>query len=373
MRNLGYFLRRQIRAERLIPLLLFALVIAGFSFAFANLFANLRARNIASGFGYLSRPAGFEIGDTWISYSPQMSSARALLVGLVNTLVAGGATAVLITIIGLFAGLVIAFGGQSGQAGLRRYVALTRNVPLLLHVIAWYTVFRETLPPPRNALTFGSVVLSTRGLVLPVPREWGGSFELIVATASTIGFALGSRVLRRRWSRFWIAASVCGGILVWLSLVPMNAPVLRGFNYIGGWTVSVEFCALVLALGIYTGGYVTEIVRGSIESFPRGQVESAFAVGLSRAQFFLLVMTPQVVRGIAPAMVNQYVNVIKLTSLGIAIGYPDLVSVSNTEISQTGQAVEAIALILASYLVISLLVSLVSQRLFGDPIGRPAK
>lgn len=366
-------MRRQFRAERLVPVLLFALVVGGFSLAFANLFANLRARNIASGFGYLSRPAGFEIGDTWISYSPQMSAGRALLVGLVNTLVAGGGAAILVTLIGLFAGFVVAFGGGGGRAGLRRYVSLTRNVPLLLHIIAWYAVFRETLPAPRSALTFGSVVLSTRGLVLPIPREWGGLFELVTAIASTIGFALAFRVLRGRWSRFWIAVSACGGISVWLSLLPMNAPVLRGFNYTGGWTVSVEFCALVLALGFYAGGYVTEIVRGSIDSFPRGQVEGAFAIGLSKTQFFLLVMAPQIVRGIAPAMVNVYVNLIKATSLGIAIGYPDLVSVSNTELSQTGQAVEAIALILASYLVISLVVSFGSQRLFGDPIRQASK
>lgn len=363
-------LRRRFRAEQVVPVLLFAVVIGGIALAFANLFANLRARNIASGFGYLWQTAGFEIGEAWIPYSPQMSFGRALLVGLINTLVAGAAIGVLITGLALVAGLLLAFGGQAGRSALSRYVSITRNVPGLLHLIVWYALFRETLPVPRNALTLGPIVLSNRGLILPVPAGPGGWIELAIAAAAAVALLIVVRAILGRPSRFWIAACCLTGLLTWIALLPKDAPVLRGFNYSGGWVISPEFCALVVALSLYTGGFVSEIVRGAIDTFPRGQVEGAFAVGLSRTQFFLLVMTPQVVRTVAPAMVNQYVNVTKATSFGIVIGYPELVSVSNTSLNQTGQAVEAIALILICYLSISLLVSFAAQRAFASPAER---
>lgn len=370
MRDARRLLRRQLGTERLVPLLLFVVVIGGISLAFAALFANLRARNIASGFGYLSHVAGFEIGETWIAYSPQMTIGRALLVGLANTLVASVAISIFITLIGLCVGLVLSFGGMLGQAVVKRYVSLTRNVPALLHLIVWYALFREGLPPPRAAYRLGSLVLSNRGLLLPVPESFGGWPELAIVASATAVLAIAARLIIGRWSPSWIVAAVAVGLVVGMTQLPMNAPILRGFNYRGGWVVTPEFCAVVLALGFYTGGYVAEIVRGAITTFPRGQVEGAFALGLDKIPFFLLIMTPQVLRGIAPAMVNQYVNVTKATSLGIAVGYPDFVSVSNTALNQTGQAVEAIALILATYLAISLIVSFVSERVFGDPVER---
>lgn len=370
MRDARRLVRRQLGAERLVPLLLFVIVGGGVALAFTNLFATLRERNIASGFGYLSHVAGFEIGETWISYSPQMTIGRALLVGLANTLVASVAISLFITLIGLCVGLVLSFGGTFSQAVVKQYVSVTRNVPALLHLIVWYAVFREGLPAPRAAYTLGSFVLSNRGLIVPIPERFGGWYELAITLSTAAALALAARLTRGRWSPFWVVASALVGLVVGYSQLPMNAPVLRGFNYRGGWVVTPEFCAIVLALGFYTGGYVTEIVRGAITTFPRGQVEGAFALGLSKIRFFLIVMTPQVVRGIAPAMVNQYVNVTKATSLGIAVGYPDLVSVSNTALNQTGQAVEAIALILVIYLAISLTVSFISERVFGDPAER---
>lgn len=372
-RKLVETLRQLAGTQHLVPILLFLALASGVVLAFANLFRNLRARNISSGFGYLAQPAGFEIGDTWIAFSPEMSSGRALFVGLTNTLVAGGAVAILITLIGLLTGGVLSFAGTGGRSVLRRYVALTRNVPVLLHLVVCYALFRQALPPPREALVLGNLVLSNRGIILPVPRGYGGFTHLAVGVVVAVAAAGILRIGSGRWSRRWGMAAGCVGFLAWFCVLPMDRPVLRGFNYVGGWALSVEFCALVLALGVYTGGYVTEIVRGAVDSFPRGEVEGAFALGLSRPHFFMLVMVPQVVRTIAPAMVNQYVNVIKATSLGIVIGYPDLVSISNASLNQTGQAVEAIALILAIYLTISLLLSFTSQRLFGHPTGTNAK
>ena len=367
------WVQRRTGAQHLVPVLLFLALACGFAFALANLQHNLRARNIASGFGYLAQPAGFEIGETWIAYSPEMSAGRALLVGLVNTLIAGGVIAVVITLIGVLTGVVFSFGGSSGRAALRRYVALTRNIPVLLHLVVWYALFRQTLPSPRQAFVLGDVVLSNRGLVLPVPIDIGELRQFATGLAVAFGAAGLLRLVFRRWSRLWAVASGCAGLLTWVCLLPTDPPVLRGFNYVGGRVLSIEFCALVLALGTYMGGYVTEIVRGAVDTFPRGEIEGAFALGLSRSQFFLLVMTPQVLRTIAPAMVNQYINVIKLTSLGIVIGYPDLVSVSNATLNQTGQAVEAVALILITYLALSLLLSLASQLLFGDRGGATSR
>ena len=330
-----------------------------------NLFRNLRARNIASGFGYLSHPAGFEISDTWLTFSPGMTFGRALLVGLVDTVAAGGAIAALISLIGLSAGLVLSFAGPTGRKVLDRYVSLTRNVPVLLHVVVWYALFSQTLPPPRGAYRLGDLVLSNRGLILPFPRSFGGLTELAVGAGAAVALAGVLYIWKGRLSGRLGCAVAVAGCLAWICTLPMDKPVFRGFNYAGGWVLSVEFCALVIAIAVYTGGYVTEIVRGAVDSFPGGNVESAFALGLSRSQFFMLVMTPQVVRTIAPSMVNQYINVVKLTSLGIVVGYPDLVSVSNASLNQTGQAVEAIALILVIYLAISLVLSYTSHILFG--------
>ena len=365
--------RRGIGFERLWPILVFAIVVGGVALAFANLMANLRARNIASGFGYLFQVAGFEIGESWIGYNAQMSVGRALLAGLANTLVAGGATAALITLIGVVAGLVLSFGGDYGRTILRWYVAATRNVPVLLHLVLWYAIFRETLPAPRGAYVLGPLVLSNRGLFMPVPDGVGGLMEFGIGLAVAAVAALILRHLYGRWSALYIGVGVAVGVLAWLCSLPMSVPTLRGFNYVGGWVISPEFCALVIALSLYTGGYVAEIVRGAIDGFPRGQVEGAFAVGLTRSQFFLLILSPQLVRTIAPAMVNQYLNVIKGTSLGIVIGYPDFVAVSNTSLNQTGQAIEAIAIIMATYLLISLTVSFISHRLFGRNTGHTVR
>lgn len=361
---------RRIGAGNVAPILVFAIVIGSIALAFSNLMANLRARNIASGFDYIFQIAGFEIGESWIAYTAQMSTGRALLAGFINTIIAGGATALLITVIGAAAGLALSFGGAYSRTLLKYYVALTRNVPVLLHLVVWYAVFRETLPTPRGALSFGSIALSNRGLFLPYPRDFGGSTEIAIAVIAASVSAFSFRAVRGRWSLFWIAAAIGIGLLTWLISLPMNVPVLRGFNFVGGWTITPEFCALVLALGIYTGGYVTEIVRGAIDNFPKGQVEGAFSIGLSRTQFFLLILIPQLVRAIAPAMVNQYLNVIKGTSLGIIVGYPDLVTVSNTSLNQTGQAIEAVLIIMMTYLVISLLVSFLASRLASRRFSR---
>ena len=338
----------------------------------SNTMENLQRQKIASGFHFLEREAGFEIGDTMIAYSPASTYARAIFVGLLNTL----KVAVLGVILSTILGTMIGVGRLSSNWLLARicewYVEAFRNVPLLLWLFLFYKLISEAFPGPRQAISllWNTVFLSNRGLYFPVPvadpiHAWMG-------LAFLVGIA-GAWVLHR-WARKRQDAtgqpfpSIVAGfgvalglpILVWLlggAPHHMSWPELKGFNFDGGTVIQPEFTALLVGLVLYTSAFVAEIVRSGILALHKGQSEAAAAIGLTRGQSMRLVLLPQALRVIVPPMTSQYLNITKNSSLAIAIGYPDLVASINVTINQTGQAIENVLLIMAAYLSVSLSIS----------------
>src|SRR4051812_11114642 len=340
-------------------------------FLVSNTIENLQRQKIASGFHYLEREAGFEIGDTMITYSPASTYARAILVGMLNTL----KVAVLGIIMATILGTLIGVGRLSPNWLLARicegYVEMFRNVPLLLWLFLIYKLISEAFPGPRQAINvLNSFFLSNRGLYFPVPvgdpiHEWMGVALLIGIVA--IFFV-------KRWAKKRQDATgqpfptVLAGlglvlglpVLVWLmggAPHHVSWPELKGFNFEGGMVIQPEFTALLVGLVLYTSAFVAEIVRSGILALHKGQTEAASAIGLSRGQVMRLVLLPQALRIIVPPMTSQHLNITKNSSLAIAIGYPDLVASVNVTINQTGQAIENILIIMAAYLSVSLSIS----------------
>jgi general L-amino acid transport system permease protein len=340
-------------------------------FLVSNTIENLERQKIASGFHYLEREAGFEIGDSMIAYSPSDTYARAILVGLLNTL----KVAVLGIILATVLGTMIGVGRLSPNWLLAKicegYVEMFRNVPLLLWLFLIYKMISEAFPGPRQAINvLDSFFLSNRGLYFPVPiadpiHKWMGLAFLIGVIAT---------FLVKRWAKkrqdatgqpfptIKTAIALIVGLpaVIWLldgAPHHMSWPALKGFNFEGGTVIQPEFTALLLGLVLYTSAFVAEIVRSGILALHKGQTEAAMAIGLSRGQVMRLVLLPQALRIIVPPMTSQYLNITKNSSLAIAIGYPDLVAAVNVTINQTGQAIENILIIMAAYLSVSLSIS----------------
>jgi general L-amino acid transport system permease protein len=344
----------------------------GYAFA-VNTKANLDARHIASGFGFLENSAGFSINQTLIPYDESSTYGAVFLVGLLNTLLVAGIGIVLATVLGLLIGI----GRLSSNWLVARicggYVELIRNLPHLFHILFWYLAVLSVLPPPRQAISiFGVMFLSNRGLVVPTLQAGDGmayvaaAFALGVIAAGAEGIRL--KRLRERTGRqgslAWRGALLVIGLplivflMAGLPLKP-DVPRLQGFNFVGGGRIIPEFLALLIALSIYTASYIAEVVRAGILAVPRGQIEAAAALGLRQRQILRLVLIPQALRIIIPPLTNQYLNLTKNSSLGVGIGYPDLFAVfAGTALSQTGQAIEIIGITMAVYLAVSLATSI---------------
>jgi general L-amino acid transport system permease protein len=337
-----------------------------------NTSRNLAARHIATGFAFMSRTAGIPIGESLISYNPAADTyGRALLIGVLNTLKVSVIGVVLATILGTLIGI----GRLSKNWLMARltafYVETIRDLPLLLQLLFWYTVL-QGLPAPRNALSIGGTVwLSNRGLKLPTLNwEDAHTAAVLLFVAGTAGTFLWNRHTRLRQEAtgerpaVWPVAAALLLVLpaaVWTLMgapFQWDVPALHGFNFQGGTNISPEYFALLLGLVTYTAGYIAEIVRSGIQSVPLGQWEAADALGLKRGPILRRIVLPQALRVIVPPMTSQYLNLTKNSSLAVAIGYQDLVSVANTTLNQTGQAIEGIAIIMAVFLTISLSISL---------------
>ena len=351
-------------------LALTVVVLIGY-YLFSNTLANLERQKIATGFGFLGKEAGFEIGESMISYSAADSYARALTAGVLNTLKVSFAGIVFTVVLGTFIGIARLSANWLLSRLAAVYIEVLQNVPVLLQLFFWYAIFYEVLPPPRNAFCpFAGVFLSNRGLVFAVPQ----SHPVHKYMFSAFLIACICVWILRRWAkkrqdstgrifpliRVSLLLLTALPLFVWLSggaPAKMDIPHLRGFNFEGGMILSPEFAALLLGLVLYTAAFVAEIVRAGILSVSHGQTEAAMSLGLRPALILHLVILPQSMRVIIPPLTSQMLNLIKNTSLAVAIGYPDFVSVANTSINQTGQAIEGIALIMAVYLFFSLTTS----------------
>ncbi|HSQ10993.1 MAG TPA: ABC transporter permease subunit [Burkholderiaceae bacterium] len=348
-----------------------ALVAFGVWFLAHNTLENMRVRGIQSGFGFLTQPAGFDIGETLFNYDALDAYWIAFLVGIANTLRVAIIGVVLTTVLGALLGI-----GRFSRNALVRglcygYVELFRNIPVLLQLLMWYLVFTELLPDPFDPVSaFGLVFLSKGGFQYPVP-VWGlGQGLAVVGALVGIGLAW----LYRRWARqafertghvrsmFWVplAIVIATAVVGWLvggAPTAWNIPHHGEGMVEGGSAVTPEFMAVLLGLVFYTSAFVAEVVRAGIQSVSHVQIEAASSLGLSRGHSMRLVILPQAMRVIIPPMTNQYLNLTKNSSLAVAIGYPDVVSIANTAINQTGRAVECIAIIMAVYLTTSLTTS----------------
>jgi len=364
---------RDPRLRGIVLQVLFVAVIAAF-FAFLahNTIVNLRRQNIASGFGFLDREAAFGIGESLIAYTPADTYGRAFVVGLTNTLYVAALGIVLATIVGTLMGLARLSGNWLVARLAQIYVEAFRNIPLPLQLLFWWALLRGAAPGPREAWqVLPDVFVSNRGIVFPVPREhpafqWMG-LAFVVGAAAAYFVHRWARTRQaqtgRQFPAGWVGLGLILGLpsLVFLGFgapLALDIPALKGFNFAGGAAMSPEFGALILGLVIYTGSYIAEIVRAGILAVSWGQSEAASALGLHPGQTMRLIVLPQALRVIIPPMTSEYLSITKNSSLAAIIGYPDLVSIANTTINQTGQAVEGIAMIMAVYLAISLLISL---------------
>jgi general L-amino acid transport system permease protein len=360
-------------------------VVGGLAYAaIVNAADNLAHENIASGFGFWNNTAGFDISQTLIDYSSSTSTfGRAFWVGLLNTLLVAGIGIVLATALGFAIGIARLSHNWLVAKLAGGYVELIRNVPLLLQILFWYNAVLKALPELRGsvALPAGSF-LNNRGLFLPRP-EFPASFR-IVLLALLLGVV--AAIVFRIWARrsqdrtgvavriLWPALGLIIGLPLVVTLltdVPIrfSYPQLGRFNIMGGIEILPEFVALLLALTIYTAAFIAEVVRAGILAVSHGQTEAAQALGLSPRTTLRLVVVPQAMRVIVPPLTNQYLNLIKNSSLAVAIGYPDLVQVfAGSVLNITGQAVEVIAITMAVYLAISLATSLL-MNLYGHTVA----
>ena len=354
------------QAVVLAGLLWFLLTIIG------NVMTNLDARGISTGFRFLSQPAGFGISQSLIEYNETFTFGRTFFVGLLNTLLVSALGIVSATVLGVFVGV----SRISPNWLLRKismvYIEVLRNIPLLLQIFFWYYVVLQTLPRPRDSLTFGETVfINIRGVFMPKPMaESGFVVYMTLIVAAIIGvFVLGRWAKRRmintgqQFPVFWasvgiLVATLVIGFFITGRPIAFDYPELRGLNFRGGMSLIPELIALWFALTIYTSTYIGEIVRSGIQSVAHGQTEACRALGLNEKQRMNLVILPQAMRVMIPPMTSQYLNLTKNSSLATAIGYPDLVSVfAGTTLNQTGQAIEIITMTMLVYLTISLLVS----------------
>ncbi|HEY9212018.1 MAG TPA: ABC transporter permease subunit [Ancylobacter sp.] len=355
---------RAIVWQTLLVLVLLALVI----WLVTNARRALAERGMTSGLGFLFDPAQFALGDAFFVFKPGSTYLTALAVGVGNTVMLSLISIITATVIGVALGFA-RLSRNALIAGLAKaYVEAFRNTPQLVQIVFWYSFF-TLLPGPRQSWSIlGLAFASNRGLTVPAPEN--GSVFLIVLGMLAIGAVLAQIFARladrhrRRTGRPWkfvrtteLAVLLLPALVTWLvSGAPLgwSVPELRGFNYIGGATLAPEFLAIYFGLSFYIAAFIAEIVRGGLVSVDAGQIEAANAIGLSRGDLYRKVMVPQALRVIIPPLAAQYVSLLKNSSLGVAVGYPDLFSISNTALTYSGRTIEVLSIMAVIYLVLCL-------------------
>jgi general L-amino acid transport system permease protein len=348
------------------------IVLASAWYLVTNTTRNLEARHITTGFAFLDRNAGIPIGESMLEYNPAVNTyGRALVIGILNTLRVSLVGIVLATILGTLIGIAKLSPNWLLSRLAAAYVEVLRDIPVLLQLLFWYLIL-QNLPGNRQALHIGQLVfLSNRGIKFAL-LAWQPAYGWM-ALALALGLVatlLWSRRAHRQQDLTGIRPTVWPVALASLVGVPLavwvafgapfepDLPALKGFNFEGGGTISPEYGALLAGLVFYTAANIAEIVRAGILAVPYGQNEAAHALGLHRGMVLRLVVLPQALRLIIPPLTSDFLNLTKNSSLAVAIGYQDIVSIANTTLNQTGQAIEGIALIMAVYLTISLSISL---------------
>jgi general L-amino acid transport system permease protein len=329
---------------------------------YRNTAANLARQGIASGFDFLWRRSGFEITPHLVAFDPEATFARALLVGLLNTLLLSTIAIVASTILGFLIGLARLSSNWLARNLALAYVETFRNIPLLLQIFLWYFGVLRTLPRPRDSIElFNVVFLNSRGLYVPVPITNDHFWLIGVAILVLLGlFAARLNRAHSEWRRS-INVAILVGISLALAMIPTitwDVPRLSGFNFVGGAALLPELIAIAAALSIYQTAFIAEAVRGAVLSVPKGQIEAGRSLGLSQRLILRLIVVPQALRALLPPLITLHLSTLKNSSLGAAIGYPEFVSVfAGTTLSLVGQAVEIMSMTLMIYLLMGLVVS----------------
>jgi general L-amino acid transport system permease protein len=350
-----------------------ALLVLAIAYLMSNTFANMRTRGIQSGFDFFLQPAGFAIGESLFEFDSGQGYWVAYLVGLSNTLRVALLGIVLATVLGTLIGIGRLSSNMLVRGLCAVHVEVTRNIPLLLQLFMWYFVMTELLPPIEAPLNpMANVFFSKNGLQYPLPEwsagHWGTVLGLL---AGAVAWRIGVRRAHRQFEttgHFQPARTHLKGLASLLALTAigwlaggapsaLSVPEVTEINVVGGGAVTPEYLTLLIGLTVYTSGYMAEVVRSGIQSVAYGQHEAAVALGLTHSAELRLVQLPQALRVIIPPLTSQYLNLIKNSSLAVAVGYPDLISISSTSLNQTGRAIECIAVVMLCYMTLSLLTS----------------
>ena len=366
---------RDERVLRIVAQVVSTLIVVGLLiWAVLNFLKAAEARNMTLTFGFLKEAAGFPISNPPIEYEPSMSFGRAFFVGLVNTLLVSVTGIITATILGT----LVALARLSSNWLLSRialaYIEFNRNIPLLVLLFILYFVVFGQLPQIKDSITWpGPIYINKRGIYLTWPRltETGTPFVILISIG-VIAAIIFYTVLRRRreltgQDTYYVQTGVgivfVSGVVGWMlsggSPFQLSIPVLEGFNFQGGLRLTPEFAGMFIGLTTYTAAFIAEVVRAGIQAVDRGQIEAARAVGLSTTQVLSLVVMPQALRVIIPPMISQYLNLTKNSSLALAIGFQEVFSVGKIAINQAGRAVPVFALVMLTYLTLSLLTSFV--------------
>ena len=366
--------RRLWTDERYRGILFQFLVVLGLAlfiaFIVSNTITNLQKAGLASGYGFLYDPAFFDINQRLIEYTSQSTFGRALIVGLLNTILVSALGIIAATLIGFSAGVMRLSNNWILSRLVTAYVEMTRNVPVLLQIIFWWAILTG-LPKVRDSLSLGDAVfLNNRGFRMPAPiLEAGFGWVFAAFIVGAIATFMVSRWAKSRqdatgqtFPMLWVGLGLIIGLPVIVHLIlgqpiSWDVPERTRFNYAGGFNVTPELIALWFALSTYTGAFISENVRSGIMAVSKGQTEAAFALGLRPNQTTRLIIIPQAMRVIIPPLTSQFLNLTKNSSLAIAIGYQDLVSIGGTILNQSGQALEVVGIWMAVYLSLSLLTS----------------
>lgn len=342
-----------------------------------NAKTTMQEQNMVSGFGFLQKASGWDVNFSLLPTSPNDPYWWFFLIGIMNTLFLGVIGLMLATLIGALVGITRTSKNELMQLLARIYVDFFRNIPLILQVFFWYALLTN-LPAPRNAIEFGPIMLSSRGLYVPMLNV-GGWYQL-AAVLIVLAAIVGALVLRRSrrmssgseqsragvWIVVGLAILALGGV-IWMGRTPdlplINTPQLQGLNLRGGLRVSPEFSALLVGIGLYGGAYIAEIVRGGFESVGKGQNEAAHSLGLSPWQTFSRIRLPLALRAMLPILANQYIWLIKATTLGITIGFTDFFMIVAVTINQSGQTLEAIAILMGGFLLINMTLAAIFNRI----------
>lgn len=360
-----------------------AVILLAAAFLVRNLGQNLAARGLSVSFEFMLRPAGFDIPIRAIPFTPRDTYLQATLVGITNTLLVSALAVATATVLGFVGGAALLSRNPILARTSLWLVDFVRNTPQLLVLLFVYTVFLRALPSARDSLSLGGAVfLNVRGLFLPALEAGPGampSLGLALGTWALILIAAAPVLLfvplqaKRRLLLAFVALAAGAAVAAFLFATgawQLEKPVLRGFNFRGGVQIVPELVALWIGLAVYAAAFIADLVRGAVLAVPRGQEEAAMAVGLRPAQILWLVRVPQALRILVPPLISQYLNVIKSSTLGLAIAYPEIMAVvAGTTLNQTGHAIETMMIVMAFFLALNLLISflinLYNRRLVG--------